>query len=85
MEELVTGLPFVMFKLWLARLQEKCDKCQQLRSVFKEPLRRDTTHTCNWGQTELRLDDTMKNDIFKELLHTKRVFGKHTNLKHLLK
>ena len=82
MEELVTGLPFVMFKLWLARLQEKCDKCQQLRLVFQEPLRRDATHTCNWGQTELRLDDTMKNDIFKELLHTKRVFGKPTNLKH---
>ena len=82
MEELVTGLPFVMFKLWLSRIQEKCDKCQQLRLVFKEPLRRDALHTCNWGQTELRLDDAMKNDIFKELLHTKRVFGKRTNFKH---
>ncbi|GAV09638.1 hypothetical protein RvY_19142 [Ramazzottius varieornatus] len=75
LEELIMGLPFVMFKQWLSRLEEKCDKCQQLRLVFKEPLRRDAAHTCHWGRTELTLDQCMKAEIFRELLHSKRVFG----------
>lgn len=75
LEELITGLPFVMFKQWLSNLEEKCDKCQQLRLVFKEPMRRDPAHTCHRGRTELNLDEAMKSEIFRELLHSKRVFG----------
>ena len=81
LDELLSGLPFVMFKHWLSRLQEKCDMCRELQLVFKEPLRRDPAHTCQWGRTELNLDEPMKGEIFKELVHSKRVFGRQNWVK----
>ena len=40
LEELKSSLPYVMYKMWLTRLQDKCGKCRELLLVFKEPLRR---------------------------------------------
>ena len=75
---LLDALPFVMFKMWLKRLQDNCPRCTELQMIFKEPTQRDAFHTCHWkaGMTVLALSDSIKSEIMKELQGGRKILGK---------
>ena len=64
-----------MYRIWLQRLQEKCDKCVELQLVFQEPYRRETDHTCHWGEDFLPLPEMIKKETMKHLLVTRKITG----------
>jgi hypothetical protein len=72
---LSSGLPFVLFTMFLERLQQECSRCQDLAMMFRYPLRHDPRHICRWSTNPIELSALAKEEIMRDLVNSKKIEG----------
>jgi hypothetical protein len=78
--KLLAKLSKILHADWMARIQETCELCVQMRMLCEEPVHRNAAHSCHLGQENVSLPAGVAHEIMKQLQTSSIIKGETASL-----